>query len=328
MLTACEAPAEPPLVLPTIAATAVAATASVATATVEPLPSTEPPPTVTLPPAPTTQPPTVTQLPPATATSVAAPTVTPVAPTPPAESDTSYQVAFVASNDTLNVRAGPGVDYPTVVQLPPDAGGIAIAGDGQTLLGGSTWVPVLTAAGEGWVNSRFLTESVNRDDFCADPAVAELLARLRAAIAAQDGAQLQSLVHPERGLRLRVNWWNEESFLSGRETRTLFTGQPSFEWGIADGSGLPIEGSFNEVMLPALQQDLLGATVWTCDEIVHGPTAGAVVLPEGYEPLRFFSAHRAAPADPEFDWGTWVIGIDRWRGAYYLSYLVHYRYEI
>lgn len=325
LLPACRPPAEPPLVIPTVAATAIVgepATQVVTAGATLPLAL-----TATMPPAPTSVPPTATQ-PVATATPAIAPTVTPGAPTPPVSSATTYQVAFVAPNDTLNVRSGPGVNYSTIAQLPPDAGGIVIAGEGQTLLSGSTWVPVETGAGAGWVNSRFLTQTINRDDFCADPATAELLARLQTAVEFQDGALLQSLVHPERGLRLRVNWWNEEVFLPGRDTRALFAGRPSFAWGIADGSGLPIEGSFNEVMLPLLQRDLLGATMWTCDEIVHGPTAGSVVLPEGYDALHFYSAHRAAPADQDFDWGTWVIGIDRWQGDYYLSYLIHYQYEI
>lgn len=323
LLAACRAPAELPLVIPTVASTAIVEQPPTTGAT---LPAVS---TATLPPAPTILPPTATQPPPATATPLVAPTVTPAAPTPPpVSSDTTYRVAFVAPNDTLNVRAGPGVNYPAIAQLPPDAGGIVVADEGQTLLGGSTWVPIATGAGEGWVNSRFLTETVRRDDFCADPAVGQLLAQLQAAVTAQDGARLQSLVHPERGLRLRVNWWNEEVFLPGSEARSLFAGQPSFGWGIANGSGLPIEGSFNEVMLPLLQRDLLGAMMWTCDEIVHGPTAGSVILPEGYDALHFFSAHRPAPADQEFDWGTWVVGIDRWQGSYYLSYLIHYQYEI
>lgn len=326
-LAACRAPG-PPLSVPTIAATAI----------IQASPTGADPgqvsPTATLPPAPTAVLPTSTPAPVATSTSVIAPTPTQVAPTqvvatqvvaPP---PVSHQVAFVAGNDTLNVRSGPGADYPAVAALPPDTGGILIAGDDQSLVSGSTWVPVETDAGEGWVNSRFLTETVGGDEFCGDPAVADLLAQLQTAIAAQDGARLQSLVHPERGLRLRINWWNEEIFLPGTNTRTLFSGRPSFDWGIADGSGLPIEGSFADVMLPLLQQDLLGATVWACDEIAHGPTAGAVVLPEGYEQLHFYSAHRTAPASQEFDWGTWVIGIDRWEGAYYLSYLIHYHYEI
>ena len=72
----------------------------------------------------------------------------------------------------------------------------------------------------------------------------------------------------------------------------------------------------------------MGAPRLACDEILHGPTAGLVILPDGYEQLHYFSAYRPAPESQEFDWGTWVIGVDRWQGQYYLSYLIHYDYEI
>jgi uncharacterized protein YgiM (DUF1202 family) len=320
---ACRAPAQPPLTLPTVAATAVIVLSPATT------PTGELSLTATLPPAPTAVPPATALPSVATATLPAAPATTPPVVAAPETGETVlYQVAFVAGNDTLNVRAGPGVDYAPVAQLPPDAAGIVVGDEGQTLLAGSTWVPVETSAGDGWVNSRFLTETVSREDFCGDPAVADLLADLQEAIASRDGAQLQRLVHPERGLRLLVSWWNEEIFLPGRETHALFAAPQAYDWGTEDGSGFPIQGTFAEVMLPRLERDLLGATVWSCDEIVHGPTAGMVILPEGYEQLHFYSAHRPAPAEQEFDWGTWVIGVDRWQGEYYLSYLIHYRYEI
>jgi hypothetical protein len=151
---------------------------------------------------------------------------------------------------------------------------------------------------------------------------------LRAAIAAQDGRALAALVHPERGLRLRLNWWNNEVRVSGPGVQALFSGTTEYDWGTNQGSGEPITGTFAEVVLPPLQRDLLPATERACDEILFGPTAGMAILPDGYQQVHFFSLHRPAPADVEFDWGTWVVGVERWQGAFYLSYLVHYRYEI
>ena len=75
-------------------------------------------------------------------------------------------------------------------------------------------------------------------------------------------------------------------------------------------------------------KDLLGASQWACNELLYGPTAGLITLPEGYEAVHFYSAYRPAPATQEFDWGTWAVRVERWQGRYYVSYLVHYRYEI
>jgi len=279
-------------------------------------------PTATLPLMPTVAPPLPTDTP-----DVRPPTATPAQTSEP-EAAVDYRVAFVAANDTLNVRRQPSVNAAVIAELPADATGIQVIAEGEAILGNSLWLPVETAAGDGWVNSRFLTEDIGRDRFCADPEVDELLDVLQKAIANEDGELLRELVHPDRGLRLRINWWNNEILVAGEEVETLFLAPTQYDWGIEDGSGEEIHGSFGEVMMPRLERDLLGASEWACDEGQFGPTAGSTVLPEGYEAVRFYSAHRAAPADLELDWGTWLIGVERWEGRYYVSYLVHYRWEI
>jgi hypothetical protein len=249
---------------------------------------------------------------------------------PPEAAAPVYRVAFVAANDTLNVRRRADADSAAVGQLLPDATGITVVGEGQSVRGGGLWLPVETAVGSGYVNSRFLTEQVDRAAFCADPAVNDLLNRLQTAIATEDAKLMGELVHPTRGLRLRLNWWNEEVIIREEAITDLFRDRQrdAVNWGTSEGSGETVRGTFSEVMLPFLTKDLLGATQWACDELLYGPTAGLITLPEGYEAVHFYSAHRPAPATQEFDWGTWAVGVERWQGRYYVSYLVHYRYEI
>lgn len=301
--------------LPTIAPTAIVPT---------PIP-TKPQSTATLPAPPTVAPPLSTATP--GAQSTAAPTTTPIASLEPT-TDGDYRVAFVADDDTLNVRRRPSADAAVITELPADTTGIQVIGEGESVRGDSLWLPVETNAGDGWVNSHFLTEDVSRDAFCADPEVDELLEKLQAAIEDENGKLLGELVHPDRGLRLRLNWWNEEILVTGEDVQTLFRAQKKYDWGIEDGSGEAIRGSFSEIVMPRLERDLLNATMWNCDEALFGNTAGATVLPEGYEAVRFYSAHRAPPTEQELDWGTWLIGVERWQGRYYISYLVHYRWEI
>lgn len=341
LLAACSGGEEPPvLVIPTVAATAAAPTGEPTADAGLPTAGPTSLPTATLPPPPTVAPPLPTSDGQATVAPTAAPTIipsatpapptaTPAATVPPSTNTGGYRVAFVAANDLLNVRRRPDADAAVVAQLPPGATGIQVIDQGQAAQGGSNWLPVTTSAGDGWVNGRFLTEDVSREAFCADPAVTELLSRLQTAIAEQDGRALDELVHPDRGLRLRVSWWNEEVIIRGNnDVRQLFGDDERHNWGLSDGSGEPIRGTFNDVMRPLLERDLLAATQWGCDEGLFGPTAGMTILPEGYEAVRFFSAHRPAPAEQELDWGTWLIGIERWQGQYYLSYLVHYNWEI
>jgi hypothetical protein len=116
---------------------------------------------------------------------------------------------------------------------------------------------------------------------------------------------------------------------SGPAAETLLSDETSHDWGTEDGSGFAISGSFAEVALPLLQQDLAAATETGCDEILAGATAGLVQLPPEEEGLSYVSLYRPAPpGEIEFDWGTWVAGYEEWQGELYLTTLIHYAYEI
>ena len=338
ILAACGGDEAPDLVIPTPAVTVPIPTAdagqpTVAPSTIAPTPTlaglqptaTLPPPPTVAPPLPTTDGGQPTAAP--TSTPIPAATATPVATFAPA-ADAGYRVAFVSADDTLNVSRRPDPDAAVVAELLSGTTGIQVIDEGQSIRGGGFWLPVETAAGDGWVNSRFLTEDVSHETFCGDPAVTDLLNQLQKALAEENGRLMRDLVHPDRGLRVRVNWWNPEVTFAGEDIQTIFRAQKKYDWGTEDGSGKSIRGTFADVVLPQLESDLLAAGDWRCDEGVFGPTAGLTILPQGYEAVRFYSAHRPAPADQEFDWGTWLVGIERWEGRYYVSYLVHYRWEI
>lgn len=238
-----------------------------------------------------------------------------------------YQVAYVQKNDQLNVRSGPGVEYDIIGTLAATAGNVRITGSGQEVVG-STWVPITNGALNGWVNGRFLTTQLSGDTFCQSPAAQALLTQLETAVRQRDDATLATLIHPERGLRIRYSWWNPELLWRGAEAQTLLRSPATLDWGVQDGSGNPIVGTVNNVILPLLDRDLLSATQLACDSILHGPTTGLVQLPDGYGTVHYFSRYRPATDASGFDWGTWVIGVEQWHGIYYLSYLVHFAWEI
>lgn len=255
-------------------------------------------------------------------------TSVPPADDPPPVSDILYGVTFVEEGDTLNVRSGPGVGNEVVATFPPIFAAIEITGPGQEVDGG-LWVPVRRLETEGWVNRFFLTEVVSSEDFCANPATQSIVSEVQAAVASSDSARLAALVHPTRGLWLRMNWWNEEVGLSSAEVNNFFTDPTVHDWGIQDGSGAPITGSVAEVAVPPLQADLnaAGAQI-ACNEILQGGTAGLVVTPPKYMGINYYSVHRPPATEDDFDWGTWVIGIEYYNGTPFLTYLVHYEWEI
>ena len=263
-----------------------------------------------------------------TATPTMLPTSTPepTATTPLFNESAQFQVVYVAANDVLNVRSGPGVNNDAVGELPPDASGITLTGEGQ-MVGDSLWVPIQAGDVAGWVNSNYLAEQVLGSDFCQDAAAAKLLTDFKAAIDSRNGATLATLVHPERGLTIHRHWWNPAVNIPASASPNVFADTASYYWGTEDGSGFDINGSFADVALPLLDKDMILSTQTTCNEILAGNTAGMVRLPDGYDSLNYFSVYRQA-VDIEFDWGSWVMGVEKVEGRYVVSYLVHFAWEI
>ncbi len=75
-------------------------------------------------------------------------------------------VVGVAAGDTLNVRAGPGTDYPVVFTLEPLAHDIRATGHNRTV-GEGTWAEVDARGRSGWANVRFLLQPGSVEDVTA-----------------------------------------------------------------------------------------------------------------------------------------------------------------
>lgn len=272
----------------------------------------------------TTSPTAKATLPPPAASATHAPTLEPTS----AVTSTPYRVAFVADNDVLNVRSGPGVENNIVSTLSSQAANIQITGAGVKVAD-STWVPILAGPVSGWVNSRFLTPNNDPDAFCNSTAVDERIVDFISAVATRDNALLAQLIHPERGVRIHTYWWNTAVLIKSPESTALFESTISHDWGIADGTGDAIIGTFNEIILPRLTADLLPAADTACNEILHGGTAGLITLPDGYDQIAYRAYYR--PGTDQYDgldWGTWVIGLESWQENLFITYLIHYQWEI
>ncbi len=118
---------------------------------------------------------------------------------------------------------------------------------------------------------------------------------METAVSNQDNALLFQLIHSERGLRVRLLWYEAETRL---DNQGVFSDPTSYNWGNAAGSGEPILGTPAQVLLPRLQNDFLDATESACNDILHGGTAGFVILPDAYAPLNYYAFYR--PGSEEF----------------------------
>ena len=168
-----------------------------------------------------------------------------------------FAVILVAEDDVLNVRSSAGVENEIVATLEPRATDITQTRN-QERVGNSLWVEInLAGGGSGWVNSRFLTRQVPEDVFCNEPAVRELLQNFVVAVRTEDGEALRELISPKTGLLLRHNWWNPEVAFFGTDALNgIFLREIAHDWGVQDGSGAPITGSFSDVITPLLRDVL------------------------------------------------------------------------
>jgi len=80
---------------------------------------------------------------------------------PAVADNTFYQVNNVQNDDALNIRSGAGANYPVIGTIPHN--GRTVMSTGQTAQNGrSTWVEVVWLGQIGWVNNRFLSDSVQQ----------------------------------------------------------------------------------------------------------------------------------------------------------------------
>ena len=114
-------------------------------------------------------------------------------PAPVGGSDTRL-VVLVAADDTLNVRAGAGVDARVIGELEPGVA-VVLAG-GEQVVGSSRWVTVTTPVGPGWVNDFYLAPSAD-DAFTGANDPARVVEELAEAFATGEGL---SEIVSEKGL--------------------------------------------------------------------------------------------------------------------------------
>lgn len=310
---------------------ASAITPDAATSTPTPAPTHTPVPEPTATETATTAP-TPTPIPSATP----APTQTPVpqstpvpegAPLPTPEPGT-YAVIGVRLDDTLNVRAGAGVDHEIVDTLAPYATGVEVVGDGVQV-GQSVWVPVQHGEVEGWANSRYLARQVGE----VDGSIAQQAAAVVFALHDKDLAALSALVHPTKGLRFSPYAYvrvDEDVVLSADEIAGMGDSQEVYQWGVFDGTGDPIDLTFGEYWdLFVYDVDLTQAHIVGYNEIVG--RGNTIANHEEVYPLATTIEYHFTGFDARFeglDWRSVRLVLEQENETWYLVGLIHDEWTI
>ena len=178
----------------------------------------------------------------------------------------------------------------------------------------STAIPTLTPAQTAVVPG-----------FCSDPQPVTLINSLKKSMLESDGALLSSLVNPTLGMDVRFFRDGTVINYSPEKAKFLFETDFVANWGNEPGSGLPKEGSFHEVVIPALVEIFNKPYTLHCNELKHG---GATYELEWPYQGNFYSVYFEGTDQNGFlDWHTWVIGIDAIDAKPYIYAMMQFFWE-
>ena len=240
-----------------------------------------------------------------------------------------YAAVWALSEEGLMIRSQAGISSTIAEVIPWDSRQIYLTGN-RSLLGSSLWLEIRTESGvAGWVRAWNLTEYIPSDQFCEDVAARSLLDTFQQTLQDRDGGGLKELVSPNRGLSIRLNWYNPDVTFAIDEVNSIFNDTSEMDWGIMADSGLQVVGSFEAVIQPKLEDVFSGNPEVLCNELKWGSTAGQVLWPEELDQLNFYVFHRPAKeGGNELDWRTFAVGIEYVNHQPFIAVLIHYSSEL
>jgi hypothetical protein len=237
-----------------------------------------------------------------------------------------YGVILIEENDVLNIRMGPGINYPIVGTFLSSATNVQWTGE-SAIVSDTLWVEVQRKNGKvGWVNAYYLTEYVAPEAFCQDANVTVLLDDFKTALNNADGKLFSSLVSPLHGLELYYWRHGPSANYTAAEASWVFSSTYQVNWG-AGVSGLDDVGTFREIPLPKLLEVVNDSSYeQKCND---ASTASMYVepWPKPYANINFYALYKPSTPDVDLDWQTWLAGVEYVGGKPYLFALIHYQWE-
>jgi hypothetical protein len=195
-------------------------------------------------------------------------------------------------------------------------------------VGDDLWVEVSKpSGGTGWVNSHFLTEYVAPATFCASTAVTNLLANLDTAITTRNGVSLSALTSPAHGMSVYLwRYGNHVTFMPD-DSRWVFDSTFDHAWGEAPGSGLATTGSFQEEVLPKLQEVFNASYTLTCNSLGTAPSYGGEPWPVLYTNINYYTVLKPGTPGIDLDFIFFLVGVEYVGGQPYVFSLIHFAWE-
>jgi len=261
-----------------------------------------------------------------TATTAAVPTATTGA-IPPGSPSGPYAVIQVEPGDVLNIHSSAGVGAPIIGTFTAMANTVMRTGKSSDI-GGDLWVEVQNpGGGTGWVNAAYLTEYVAPTTFCSDSHLNTLITNLDSAFTSRDGVRLYNLVSPSHGVTVYLWRYGNGITFDREHARWVFDTTYSHNWGMAPGSGLETVGSFQEQVLPELQDVFNASYSLTCNSLGTAPQYGLAPWPEQYANVNYYTVFKPGSPGVDLDWRYWLVGVEYVQGTPYVFALVHFAWE-
>jgi hypothetical protein len=193
----------------------------------------------------------------------------------------------------------------------------------SAMVGDSIWWEIQSQAGvRGWVNAKYLTEYVAPSAVCDDK-ILLTLSSFEQAITGSDGVLLASLVSPRHGLDVWLYRTGNPINFDAEHTRWVFESTYVHDWGAHPASGLDIQGSFQEVVLPNLRDMYNDGHEVHCNE--RGvPGWNISAWPDEYTNLTVYKIYKPPTPGVDLDYRIWLAGIEYVGGKPYLFALIQF----
>jgi hypothetical protein len=238
----------------------------------------------------------------------------------------AYSVVLVVEGGTLSALTAAGDGNPAAGSISWDAVNLISTG-GVEHVGADTWIELeIPGGGTGWVNRKNLTEYITSADFCVDGRAVTLFETLYEAARSNDGRILTPIVSPIHGLTVTYIHNGNPKVYDPEQAGMVFGSAETVDWGLGPGSGLPVQGTFADLVRPDLLAVFASAETH-CNSIQLGGASYTVAWPSFWKNFNFYSVYKPGSPGMELDWMTWLTGVEYVEGIPYLFSLSRYTWE-
>lgn len=247
----------------------------------------------------------------------------------PASAEGEYAVVWIPEGEVFQIRQPAGIAGVVMESMPFDTHGIYLTGN-RSMLGSSPWVEIISSNNKiGWVKSWNLTEYKSAHEFCRDDRIPAMIAEFHRIILDTQRETLSKLISPEHGLTIRLNWYGPDVHFPREDAGDVLFSSEELFWGEMEDSGLSVFGSFEKIILPKIQDVFTQEPSVTCNALQYGSTSREAIYPSEFRNINYYAFFRPAlEGGNEFDWRTWVIGIEYVHGEPYIAIVIHYSSEL